>query len=183
MGYTAFAAYWITFEYIHLNWVDLSWPWLTLGNSFAKFPEIVQWYEITGAFGGSLWLLVLNLFCFHLMSKWIKEGKDKISLKEYTLPGAILLVPIMLSLIMYATWQSKGESAHVAVIQPNYEPHFEKFSIPQSVQVRKFLSLAEGIVTEDTDYLVFPETSFDNIRHNDIERHPTIESLRAFKRE
>ncbi|MEM7106215.1 MAG: apolipoprotein N-acyltransferase [Bacteroidota bacterium] len=180
MGYTAFASYWILFEYIHLTWADLSWPWLTLGNSFAKFPQVVQWYEFTGAFGGTLWIMVLNLMFFHLMQKWINEGKERMSVRDYALPGATLVVPILVSLIIYATWQSKGESAQVAVIQPNYEPHYEKFTVPRSVQIRKFLALAEGIVTEDTDYLVFPETSFDNIRHNDIERHPTIESLRAY---
>ena len=40
-------------EYMHLNW-DLSWPWLTIGNVFAKYPIIVQWYEFTGFLVGLL---------------------------------------------------------------------------------------------------------------------------------
>ena len=44
-----FIVCWLTFEYMHLNW-DLSWPWLTFGNVFAKNPHIVQWYEYTQEF-------------------------------------------------------------------------------------------------------------------------------------
>jgi len=34
-GYLALIAYWITFEYLHLDW-DLSWSWLNLGNGFSQ---------------------------------------------------------------------------------------------------------------------------------------------------
>ena len=42
IGYSSLIVFWLTFEYIHHNW-ELSWPWLTLGNSFATHPEWVQW--------------------------------------------------------------------------------------------------------------------------------------------
>src|SRR5210317_2006011 len=56
-GYFILPLYWMSFEYWHLNW-DMSWPWLNLGNAFASFPDWIQWYEYTGTFGGSLWILV-----------------------------------------------------------------------------------------------------------------------------
>ena len=65
-----FIAYWLGWEFLHLNW-ELSWPWLTLGNAFAQKPEWVQWYEYTGVFGGSLWILVLNVLIFKITSKAI----------------------------------------------------------------------------------------------------------------
>src|ERR1043165_10164985 len=43
-GYISLPAYWITFEFLHLRW-DLSWPWLTLGNGLACFPQLIQWYQ------------------------------------------------------------------------------------------------------------------------------------------
>jgi apolipoprotein N-acyltransferase len=63
LGYLALPIYWIAFEYVHLNW-DLSWPWLTLGNGFMYNPEWVQWYEYTGALGGSLWVWAANLLTY-----------------------------------------------------------------------------------------------------------------------
>ena len=35
LGLLVFIVFWMSFEYIHLNW-QLSWPWLTLGNVFAS---------------------------------------------------------------------------------------------------------------------------------------------------
>ena len=42
-GYLALVAFWMCFEYIHLQDWGLSWPWLTLGNAFATHPDWVQW--------------------------------------------------------------------------------------------------------------------------------------------
>ena len=65
-GYAALILFWMTFEYIHINW-ELSWPWLTLGNVFASHPDWVQWYEYTGVSGGTLWILLINLGVFWLI--------------------------------------------------------------------------------------------------------------------
>ena len=50
---------WISFEKFHLNW-DFSWPWLNLGNVFSENIYLIQWYEYTGIFGGTLWVLVVD---------------------------------------------------------------------------------------------------------------------------
>ena len=61
--------YWLGFEYFHHNW-DVSWPWLTLGNAFAPRPQWVQWYEITGTLGGSLWILGCNVALLYWFKAW-----------------------------------------------------------------------------------------------------------------
>ena len=55
---------WISFEKFHLNW-EFTWPWLNLGNAFSENTQIIQWYEYTGIFGGSLWILVINFAFFN----------------------------------------------------------------------------------------------------------------------
>jgi apolipoprotein N-acyltransferase len=65
ISYLSLIAYWMLFEYIHLNW-QLSWPWLSLGNVFASHPEWIQWYEYTGISGGTLWVLLTNILCWEL---------------------------------------------------------------------------------------------------------------------
>ncbi len=165
-----FIAYWLGWEFLHLNW-ELSWPWLTLGNAFAQKPEWVQWYEYTGVFGGSLWILVLNVLIFKITSKAIYEKKRATQLTWAAL--LILAVPIVLSQITYASWAEKSNNkrtehfADVVVVQPNYEPHYEKFDVPWYDQFQKFRKLAVQKLDSTTDYLVFPETSFDfhNVDH------------------
>ena len=65
---------WISFEKFHLNW-DFSWPWLNLGNVFSEKTSWIQWYEYTGSFGGTLWVLAINIFIYLLIDSKIKSKK------------------------------------------------------------------------------------------------------------
>jgi apolipoprotein N-acyltransferase len=67
LGYLALIVFWISFEYFHYNW-DIEWPWLNLGNGFANSIKMVQWYEYTGTLGGSLWVLMMNVFAIQDLS-------------------------------------------------------------------------------------------------------------------
>ncbi len=172
----AFIAYWLAWEYLHLNW-EISWPWLTLGNSFAQYPSWVQWYEYTGAFGGSFWILLVNV----LVLKWLIAEKggafylDKTAILKI---AGIILLPILGSLGMYHTYEEQGSLSEVVVIQPNFEPHYEKFDIPQKDQLEQFLSLSREALTPDTDYLVFPETSLGLFYNKNIGKERYTRTLK-----
>ncbi len=172
----AFIAYWLAWEYLHLNW-EISWPWLTLGNSFAQYPSWVQWYEYTGAFGGSLWILLVNV----LVVKWLisEEGKgfilNKINLLKIV---GIILLPILISLGIYHSYEDQGPLSEVVVVQPNFEPHYEKFNIPQRDQLEQFLSLSKRALTPSTEYLVYPETSLGVFYNKNIGKERYTRTLK-----
>ena len=63
LAYTLLVAGWIATEYWYTVG-EFSFPWLLLGNGFANDTWAVQWYEYTGIFGGTLWVLVCNLLFF-----------------------------------------------------------------------------------------------------------------------
>ncbi len=172
LGYFSLIVYWITFEYIHLNW-DLSWPWLMLGNSFAEFPAVVQWYEYTGAFGGTLWIWLANILIFSI---WQKPSKRS----RWWQLAFLLLIPAAFSLFRYYNYEEKGKPIQVAIVQPNYEPHHVKFSIPENMQLQHFIQLSTEVVDENTDYLVFPESSFGYVETHAIESYPAIRGLKSF---
>ncbi len=181
-SFAAFAAYWITFEFIHQQW-ELSWPWLTLGNAFARYPSWVQWYEYTGAFGGSLWILSINLLLFHVLKNRnaILPSWDRRLAGKAAWPVLLVIVPLSLSLLIYHTYQEKTvATAETVVVQPNFEPHYEKFDIPESMQMKRFLDLSSQALTPESDYLVFPETSFDGINTRAMDSDPVVENLRGF---
>ncbi|MEM1120172.1 MAG: hypothetical protein AAGJ18_06965, partial [Bacteroidota bacterium] len=125
-SYMAFIVNWLAWEYLHLRW-EISWPWLTLGNSFAQYPSWVQWYEYTGVFGGSLWILLANLLIFRGIAAPFWQTKEKIQLKEGLKIGALILLPVVLSLGIYFNQEDVGKEVEVVVVQPNYEPHYQKF--------------------------------------------------------
>ncbi|MEM8907098.1 MAG: apolipoprotein N-acyltransferase [Bacteroidota bacterium] len=164
LGYLGFVAYWVSFEYIHLRW-EISWPWLTLGNSFAEFPSWVQWYEYTGVFGGSLWILLANVLIFQ---SWQNYRSGKGFGKRGWQAAAWIIIPLVLSLVMYFTYENRGKSVEVVSVQPNFEPHYQKFTVRRKDILDQFISLSESQLTPETDYLLFPETSFGRIKIKDV---------------
>ncbi|WPP48278.1 apolipoprotein N-acyltransferase [Catalinimonas niigatensis] len=185
-GYFSFVLYWITFEYIHLNW-DLSWPWLTLGNGFASFPEWVQWYEYTGVFGGTLWILLANIAFYFVFLKGRAIQNRQFRWRSFSLTVLCLIPPIGYSYIRYAYYESQGEEKEVVVLQPNIDPFTEKFIgsenfIPFEQQLETFISLSEQKITPNTHFLVWPETAFDGAYNEEaIEDHKLIQRIKRFK--
>ncbi len=174
LRYAALICYWLTFEYIHLNW-ELTWPWLTLGNSFAEYPSLLQWYSYTGVFGGSLWIWVANVLGLSIWNKYqAKESYRKPLLQL----GALVVVPMVVSLVWYTTFTPEGEPREVAVVQPNFEPHYVKFSLSEEEQIGRFLELSKSVVRPETDYLVYPETSFGLVDDQKINRYPAVRRIR-----
>lgn len=159
-GYLGWVLYWCSFEHIHLTW-EISWPWLTLGNGFAMFPQWIQWYEYTGVFGGTLWILLLNLSVFLLI--W-GIGRHRRVLTLASL--ALLILPIVLSYIIYGKYQEQGAPVEIIAVQPNIDPYTEKFIdsdnfIAFDQQVDRFIQLSQQEISPQTAFILWPESAID----------------------
>lgn len=161
-GYLSLLAYWISFEYIHNHW-EISWPWLHLGNGFAAFPKWIQWYEYTGIFGGTLWVLVANILLFMILRlhrpllplfKW--RGGQGV---RYIVLLLWILVPILISLFIYRNYEEKSWPVDVVVVQPNLDPYSEQYGLGVDSVLNRTLVLAEGLAGSETDFIVCPESS------------------------
>lgn len=142
---------WLSFEKLHLHW-DFSWPWLNLGHVFSEYISWIQWYEFTGAFGGSLWVLLLNGFIFTALEK------NK-SIKN-TLPRIALFIglPIVISLWIFYTYKIEAEQKEVILLQPNIDPYDQKYDLSNSQMTRLLLEETQKIITDNTEYIIAPET-------------------------
>ena len=156
IGYVALVALWMSFEYIHLRW-DITWPWLNLGNVFANQIEIIQWYEYTGAFGGTLWVLAINILLFQVLIKKA-EGVYLRPLLIWLI--AVIVLPIGFSLMLYSTYKENINPLNVVAVQPNIDPYNEKFSgLTSAQQLVKLLEITNGKIDQKTDFLIAPETA------------------------
>ena len=107
IGYCALVFFWMSFEYIHLNW-QISWPWLSLGNVFSLHPNWVQWYEYTGIGGGTLLIVATNVFLYEFMLKIRKPATER----KLTIP-LIALTTLALFVIGFAMYyQSRPKTAN-----------------------------------------------------------------------
>lgn len=170
MGYISLVAFWMCFEYIHLQDWGLSWPWLTLGNAFATHPQWIQWYSFTGTSGGTLWILVVNILLFlHLKKNIFSNGEKNY---RYLATGvAALIVPVLLSFVSSIHTTIPVEKKNIVVVQPNIDPYEKIYSGTFDAQLQKLIRLSEEQVDENTALVVWPETAMymDNGGINEAE--------------
>lgn len=157
-GYFSLIMFWMAFEFLHHNWA-IQWPWLTLGNGLANSVKIIQWYEFTGALGGSLWILIANVVLF-LFVKSLYQGGIRKSFKLGVISLLIIFLPVCWSFFRYCSYEEDGATIEIVIIQPNIDPYTEKFSgMSPEDQVRKLVRHAESAVSESTDLVLAPETA------------------------
>ncbi len=158
-GYLSLVAFWICFEFIHLQDWGLSWPWLTLGNAFANHPHWVQWYEYTGTSGGTLWILAVNILLF-IFIKYNFIWRTQKTLKHIFIVIPILLIPLLFSLLdgLHKTMPGNRD---IVIVQPNIDP-YEKISDEAGSldsQLHKLISLSEQAIDSNTALVIWPETA------------------------
>ncbi|MBO0360387.1 apolipoprotein N-acyltransferase [Hymenobacter sp. BT186] len=203
LGYISLPIYWIAFEQLHLHW-DLTWPWLTLGNGFAQANQWVQWYEYTGFLGGSLWMWAANILVFLSIKNYKLKIKNYGAADLVSQPtasnrnflifnssfliaaGLAILLPAALSYWIGATYQEKGKTAEVVVVQPNVDPFLEKFSsnpnfIPYDQQLSRLITLTEQQLTPQTKLVLWPETALEEVYSEaTFEMNPKVMRLRQW---
>jgi apolipoprotein N-acyltransferase len=181
-GFVAMLAFWLTLEFLCLRIEVLS-PWINLGNGLSKDIRFIQWYEITGTAGGTLWILVSNLFlALFIISLFTKQRKKIIYLSLWL---AIICLPSVISLIRYQTIKaSSGFNNEAVIVQPNFDPYGEKFKVPFDQQLEKVIAMAKPAVSDSTDWILTPETTVDDpVDETRLAVNKYVNMIRDFIRE
>ena len=158
-SYLGLISFWLGYEFLHQTW-DLNFPWMTLGNGFANFHQIIQWYEFTGVYGGSLWIWVCNILVFEMGLRFLKESKlQTLSKKLIVGSGLVILLPICISVVRYSTYKEKINPVNIVVVQPNIDPYLKFTSLPSSSQIQTLVNLSDSVGQTNTEYFLWPETA------------------------
>lgn len=188
LPYVFLMVMWIAWERAYFD-ADISWPWLVLGNSFARSIASIQWYEYTGALGGSLWIWACNLTLFGLMVS-LSDGscmrfniKAKAAAAIWTL--LIFAGPFIWSSVIWHGYEDKsvGEPLEVYVFQPNIDPYNKFQALTQQQQNNIIISqMEDALGPADTlgrapVLMLAPETFTNDIITGD---YPTSATWRRF---
>lgn len=157
IAYLGLICFYIGMEYLHQSW-DLAFPWMTLGNGFAGMHQLVQWYEYTGVYGGSLWVLLSNIMAFEAYKAY-KTYKGYPGIRPAIFWLILVLVPIALSLKSYFGYEEKSMPVNVVTVQPNIDPYQKLGRIPVAEQMRILTSLSDAAAQPNTEYFIWPETA------------------------
>ena len=193
LPYIFLAMAWISWERFYFD-AEISWPWLVLGNSFARSIRLVQWYEFTGTLGGSLWIWACNLGIFGLLVS-LSDGRwsaFNAKAKGASVAGilSLLLLPPVISLSVGKEYEDAMDSTdrlEVLIVQPNIDP-YNKFQAMTQDQQNAILEgqMAKALAPRKADscstplLVVAPETFTGDIVCGDYPRSRTWRRMTSF---
>lgn len=176
------ASMWISYEYLHQTW-DLAFPWMTLGNGFATSHQLIQWYEFTGVYGGSLWIWAVNILVFMLL---LHRRQSNILRRDKLVTGVLIGVvafPIIGSLIRYSTFEEHVNPSEIVVVQPNIDPYSKFGAIPPEQQLQTLLQLSKSVAKPNTEFFIWPETAISArtlIDEDNFRQYPAYQEILTF---
>ncbi|MET0571857.1 MAG: apolipoprotein N-acyltransferase [Pedobacter agri] len=179
VAYFGLVAFYIALEYLQQTW-DLAFPWMTLGNGLAGMHQLAQWYDYTGIYGGSLWILVSNILAFEAYKKF-KSDSGYLKYRAIGIWALVLIIPISISLIKYFNAEQQGTPSNVVVVQPNIDPYKKLGDIPPSAQIKILTHLSDSLAEPNTEYIIWPETALPIYADEDkVRTYPEITDLQQF---
>ena len=184
---------WIAWERFYFD-AEISWPWLVLGNSFARTTWAIQWYEFTGTLGGSLWIWACNLGIFGMLvslseGRWFGwNGKAR----AFCSTGLAVLIaaPFIVSSFVGGRYKDSMESSEklpVLIIQPNIDPYNKFQALTQDQQnailesqIARSLAYRKGDSLAGPLLVLAPETFTGDIIVGQYERSRTWRRFTSF---
>ncbi|MBU2557118.1 MAG: apolipoprotein N-acyltransferase [Bacteroidetes bacterium] len=173
--------YWLSFEFLHMHWA-LNWPWLNLGNVFSPYHHWIQWYEFTGAPGGTVWVLLMNIIAFKVIRS-VLDWKNSSRAFSFNLILLVILWmgPVIVGEQLYRNYEESGKQAEIIVVQPNFDPYTEQYELPASTIIDRNLELAASVMNKPVDFIICPESAIqEDIWLPNSHLSASIQSLKAF---
>ncbi len=148
-------AIWVTIEYLR-SLGSAGFPWTALAYTQTYYTDLIQYADITGVFGVSFWVFLLNIILFILL-------KERPPIRK-TIPLILILVGLLLIPYIYGkiTQPPRNypkENIRVGLVQGNIDPYL-KWSegfVDQNFAI--YDSLTHLVYKEDLDLIVWPETA------------------------
>ena len=163
---------WVAYEFTH-SLSEWSFPWLTIGNSQTYDLARIQFISVSGVYGLSFWILIINILAYVLYSVLARKKPGEAWTRSALWLGALLLV--YMAPAIYG-WQVLSESTPtgegvaadpektitVGIIQSNVDP-WEKWTRNGNVTIALYEKLTESLVdragVRKPDLVLWPETA------------------------
>jgi apolipoprotein N-acyltransferase len=159
------SAIWVLLEYLRSHLLT-GFPWALLGYSQYLNLSIIQIADITGAWGVSFLVVMVNVALYSVMSQELAVTSRKsgaiTKIKILIIPVIVLLVVLGYGFYKLTTHNSKlttGRSIKIAVIQGNI-PQEQKWQLDtKSFILKKYLVLSHMAAKDRPNLIIWPEAA------------------------
>ena len=154
---------WVTLEFLR-TYALTGFQWSVLGYSQYKFLTLIQISDITGVYGVSFLVAVMNGAIFDVFASWPKRVNMMPLFERWPLViGLLATVLVIILSLSYGAWRLKtddeGQKIRVSVVQGNFEQS-KKWDVSfQNEIIDTYKRLTIEASAESPDLIVWPETA------------------------
>jgi apolipoprotein N-acyltransferase len=178
-GYVFLLLAWLAMEVFHHNWF-LAFPFFIVGNGLADHPRLIQWYEYTGVWGGSLWIMLINILIYKIL-RLFYEGNLKNIMKLIILLIVLIFLPVGLSQYIYNNYRETGIEVNVAAIHTNLSCYDMKYNLTNDQLADSYISASKSLTGKDIDMLIWPETALPQaVEMDSLQNAPFIRKIMKY---
>jgi apolipoprotein N-acyltransferase len=170
---------WVLLEYIHSH-LFTGFPWALLGYSQYLNIPVIQIADISGVWGISFLVMLVNVFIYSLVSK---KGRFKLASKFFLLPFFILVSSLVYGyykLNLTPTYYLLPTKIKISVVQPNIPQELKWNPQSNNYIMNKYLDISLRAVKDNPDLIIWPEAALPVV----LEEVPSYyERVKDFVRE
>lgn len=178
LGSILFASTWLLIEVLHdLN--ILGFPYFNIGQVLAAYPDLIQWYSLTGSVFGILWIFLVNYALFTTVRLFANKNFSNHSIFLGVFPSvAIILIPIFCSIIIRErTKPEPGDDFRILAVHTAADVYEYKYEVTPKVLLNDYINLTKQYLDSSAvDLVIWPE----NALTGDIWL-PTADSVNAIE--
>ena len=161
-------ALWVTLEYVRCNISFLSWPWNLVGHSQYRYLPIIQIADITGVYGISFLIVMVNQLLSEVLDIFIeRRGPSALSNPQTAktkFVAHISAVVLALGVTLVYGWYklSLPESENrlrVALVQANVLTWDNMPVVDQEKHLQAYEGLTREVAVSRPDLIVWPSSS------------------------
>ncbi|MFH1983401.1 MAG: apolipoprotein N-acyltransferase [Pseudomonadota bacterium] len=158
---------WVALEYIRAHALT-GFPWAQLGTSLGDWPVIIQMADVTGVYGLSFLLVLVNAAATLLWRTISEKPAQPPALVRKQAAAAVSAALIaVFAAVLYGTWRlaevearmKTAPSVRVAVIQGNIDQAVKWDRQFLNATIATYLDLSRTAATRRPDLIVWPETA------------------------
>jgi apolipoprotein N-acyltransferase len=162
-------ALWVAMEYARSNLFFLSWPWNLLGHSQYHYLPVIQIADITGVYGISYLIVMVNQVLsqvpdFIAMRRGTKTDDLKEGARGINWAAHLLVMFLALGLTFFYGWHKLiepdgGKYLRVALVQPNVITRSKMSYADQKKHLGVYFRLTREAAEKDPALVVWPSSS------------------------
>ncbi|MBU1998798.1 MAG: apolipoprotein N-acyltransferase, partial [Candidatus Omnitrophica bacterium] len=157
---------WVLLEYLRA-YLLTGFPWALLGYSQYLNLTVIQVSDITGAYGVSFLVMMVNAAIVEII--FSARTRDQTRVKLISALLLLFLLPVLgygYFSLSKNTDRSAGQLMRIAVVQGNIPQELKWVNIAQGAIINKYLYLTRGAVKNTPDLIIWPEAAVPYVLEN-----------------